>query len=443
MDFYTTLGTGKIGGQMWPGTPLDCGYTDPGASTRIPSTSLAPPWRVFPRTFTAGQNESSSYASIELAIRNFSDAITYHLTVTIEAPGELPVTFTAPGTFTGISNATMASDLAARINLLPSVSAVATNGVVLIRSRAPGSVGNQIRVITGLRPGISPAAPGPYAGSITDIAQVLLEGETYIPLPASSPRGGPSTGAYLRGGVDVPVNAGDGDSMVSLTGMTERLPLGILVNDSDFLSENILGDGATSLRSFSGGVRAVYQDLPLTGRGQEYTRFVNDPGSLLAASDGSILRYTPYGISTPSGTTSYRLYRGGGSVFVLSGAAPGGPVSWVSDSFASALRPVLKGAALACKAILVRNHPERAFALSNVRSQGDEIQLVVLTYAVYGTLHTTNTGVNLTGAISPTGYGEGYAAADRYLIHGRPMYKGRTRRVPDPGMTPAPYVTNT
>lgn len=443
MDFYTTLGTGKIGGQMWPGTPLDCGYTDPGASTRIPSTSLAPPWRVFPRTFTAGQNENSSYASIELAIRNFSDAITYHLTVTIEAPGELPVTFTAPGTFTGISNATLASDLAARINLLPSVSAVATNGVVLIRSRAPGSVGNQIRVITGLRPGISPAAPGPYAGSITDIAQVLLEGETYIPLPASSPRGGPSTGAYLRGGVDVPVNAGDGDSMVSLTGMTERLPLGILVNDSDFLSENILGDGATSLRSFSGGVRAVYQDLPLTGRGQEYTRFVNDPGSLLAASDGSILRYTPYGISTPSGTTSYRLYRGGGSVFVLSGAAPGGPVSWVSDSFASALRPVLKGAALACKAILVRNHPERAFALSNVRSQGDEIQLVVLTYTVYGTPHTTNTGVNLTGAISPTGYGEGYAAADRYLIHGRPMYKGRARRVPDPGMTPAPYVTNT
>jgi hypothetical protein len=230
--------------------------------------------------------------------------------------------------------------------------------------------------------------------------------------------------------------------MVSLTGMTERLPLGILVNDSDFLSENLLGDGATSLRSFSGGVRAVYQDLPLTSQGQEYTRFVNDPGSLLAASDGSILRYIPYTVSTPSGTTSFRIYRGGGAVFVLSGNAPGGPVSWVSDSFAPALRPVLKGAALACKAILVRNHPEQAFGVANVRSQGDEVQLVLLTHAFYGTPTTTQDGANLTGVISPTGYGEGYAAADRYLIHGRPMYVGRARRIPNPAMDPAPYVTN-
>lgn len=442
MDFYTTLGTGKVGGQMWPGTPLDCGYTDPAASSRIPTTSLSLPWMVFPRTFTAGQTDSFSYASLELAIRNYASAITYHLTVTIEAPGANPVTFTAPGSFTGGSNAAMAQDLAEEINLLPSVSATASNGVILIQSRAPGSIGNQIKVTTGLRPGIAPAAPGPYLGPLSEIVQVFKEGELDIPSRARGPIGGAVTGSYLLGGVDVPVNAGNGDSMISLTGMTERLPLGILVNDSDFLSENLLGDGATSLRSFSGGVRAVYQDLPLTSQGQEYTRFVNDPGSLLAASDGSILRYTPYTVSTPSGTTSFRIYRGGGAVFVLSGNAPGGPVSWVSDSFASALRPVLKGAALACKAILVRNHPEQAFGVANVRSQGDEVQLVILTHAFYGTPTTTQDGANLTGVISPTGYGEGYAAADRYLIHGRPMYVGRARRIPNPAMDPAPYVTN-
>lgn len=442
MDFFTTLGTGKMGGQMWPGTPLDCGYTDPaaGAEGRIPSSALDLPWRILPRAFTEGQNRNPSTASLLLTFKDYASAITYHFTVTVENPGGVPYTISAPGGFTGVSNATMATSLAGKINEagnLP-VTAIANGASVLFRAKTPGSVGNAIRVTTTLRPNLAPSAPGPYPGAITSIAEIQLPGGLLVPVAATHSVGSSTTGSNLFGGLDLPVNAGDGNSMVSLTGVTERLPLGILASDSDFISENILGDRSSSLQSFPGGVRAVYEDLPLTGNGQEFTRFVNDPGSLLALSDGGILAYIPYTDATPSGSTSFRLYRGGGAVFVLSGTAPGGPVSWVSDGFAASLKPVLKGAALACKALLVRNYHEEAFALASERSEGDEIQMVILTYAVYGTPTSTSDGVTLSGVISPTGYGEGYASADRYLIPGRPMDRGRTRNTPNPGLQPAP-----
>jgi hypothetical protein len=118
----------------------------------------------------------------------------------------------------------------------------------------------------------------------------------------------------------------------------------------------------------------------------------------------------------------------------------------VSDSFPASGRPVLKGAVLAGKALLVRNFYEEAFNTgdpSRIRSQGDEIQLVVLTQAVYGDGNTQAEGVTLSGQISPTGYGEGYSAADRYLLEGRPMDRGRTRTTPDPALQPAPFFRST
>jgi hypothetical protein len=254
----------------------------------------------------------------------------------------------------------------------------------------------------------------------------------------------PRTSVNFAGGVDYPANAGDGSSVISLTGMTERLPLGILVSDSDFVAENLLGDGATSLRSYQGSLRAVYENVPLTSGGLEYTRFLGEPGTVLSMCDGAILQYVAYTALTPTGTKKYRIYRGGGAGFVLSGSAPGGPITWVSDSFSASVQPVLKGAALACKAILVRNYRESAFGVGgNVRTEGDEIQLVVLTQAVYGTPDSTQDGVTLSGVISPSGYGQGYAAADRFLIPGRPMDRGRTRRTRDPNTPPAPYFPGT
>lgn len=166
-------------------------------------------------------------------------------------------------------------------------------------------------------------------------------------------------------------------------------------------------------------------------------------------SDGAILQYIPYnpGVTPPlSGTRKFRLYRGGGAGFVISGTDPGGPLSWVSESFPASLQPVLKGAALACKALLVRNFHEEAYAMGTsgrIRTEGDELQMVVLTYGIFGDGRSVQDGVTLHGSISPTGYGEGYAAMDRYRLNGRPMDRGRVRTIPDPTQEPAPYPGST
>lgn len=244
------------------------------------------------------------------------------------------------------------------------------------------------------------------------------------------------------GGVDVPVNAGIGNSQLALTGMTERLPLGILLNDSDFLSENPLNDAASAVQTFPSALRPIQKLLPLTTGGQEYDRFLGAPGDLVAQADGSILQYTPYNASTaPAGTRGYRMYRGGGSLFVLDGPNPGGPVDFAVTSFPPAIRPILKGGVLVGKAMLVRNFPEEAFAPSRTTSYGDEIQMLVITNGVFGTTLTTRDGLTLDASIGSAGYGEGYAASDRYRIDGKPMFRDFSFRHPDPAnVQPTPYI---
>lgn len=242
------------------------------------------------------------------------------------------------------------------------------------------------------------------------------------------------TRTKLRGGVDLPVNAGLGSSQLRLTGMTERLPLGVLLQDSDFLCENPLGEDASAMRTFSASIRPIQNLLPLTGGGEEYTRFLGAPGELIAMADGSIAidGYVAWTTATPTGTKRFRLFRGGGSAFVLGGQNPGGPIDWVSESFPASLKPVLKGGILSCKALLVRNFYEEAFSGPYTVTEGDEIQMVVITHGIFGDVRTVETGITLEGVISPSGYGEGYAAADRYRCHGRPLMKANSRNVPNP-----------
>jgi len=80
---------------------------------------------------------------------------------------------------------------------------------------------------------------------------------------------------------------------------------------------------------------------------------------------------------------------------------------------------------------LVRNFPEAPFSTPVVVSEGDEIQMIVITHGLFGNGRTQEEGITLSGIISPTGYGEGYAASDRYRCTGRPMYRAFTRSVPD------------
>ena len=142
----------------------------------------------------------------------------------------------------------------------------------------------------------------------------------------------------------------------------------------------------------------------------------------------------PYTSATLGGVKRFRVNRGGGAGYVLNGDNPGAPIDWVSETFPSVLKPVLKGGVLACRAMLVRNFYEEALPGDGpvVVSNGDEIQMVIITNAKFGDPSVTDNGLTLDGIVSPAGYGEGYAAVDRFLIPGRPMFRTHNREAPDP-----------
>lgn len=274
-------------------------------------------------------------------------------------------------------------------------------------------------------------------------ATVAIEDVLQLEIPYSNDQavGAQVTNATLGGAQDLQMNGGDGTSQIKLVGMTERLPLGALLQDSDFLCENPLNDEASAVKTSPAGPRPIQTVMPLTAKGGEYTRFFGAPGELLALADGSISvmsfgawRQTSEGGGGPTGSRKFRLYRGGGSAFTLSGDNPGAPIDWVSETFPEAFHPVLKGGILTCRAMLVRNYREDVIPSGSTYkvSDGDEIQMVVITHGTLGDGNTRDEGLTLRGDISPTGYGEGWAAADRYRLEGKPLYKGFSRMVPNP-----------
>lgn len=434
VDFYTTLGTGKVGGLLYPGTVTDCGHTEntEASSMRRPDASVSPAWKVVPRTFTDGQPPVGDAASLRLVVINNALVVVGN-TIVVSGPGFNTVTLTAGVDFViGATEEDTANNITTAMFLALYPSGILTplwygGRDVSLTAIVPGAVGNQIRVST------VPVTPGTDTG-------ILFVRPDGSPVVSGKGVGAISTAAYLVGGVDLPVNAGDGTSLINLTGLTDRLPLGILLQDSDFLCENPNGDTASALATSPAGVTQASQTIiPLAGEAREYTPFLGGPGQWVALSDGGILTYTAYTDATPTGTRRFRLYRGGGSAFVVSDPTPGGPMSWTAGSFPSSLRPVLKGGILACKAMLVRNLPEQAFATPSQTTPGDEVQMVIVTYGILGDGHTQTEGIELGGIISPTGYGEGFAAADRYRLEGRPMVTARAREYPPGDAEPALY----
>ncbi len=493
IDFYTTMGTGKIAGNLYPGTFMDIGVTapTPASATRIPSASQLDhnrDWHVQPRAYTEGQIKNKSRAKVFLGMGLEESSLlaqAYHHQIIFTLLGGEKVTCWGYSTAWAIGDPPVAEDdnnvwyevvmdpddhpgnarttamnllMALRDNRLAKQN-FALNHVGVMRAindgygfmleaLQTGAVGNNLHVecvsnlhtlidsvpfYSGHAVTVEVPTDNSHRRQTADMMEFFLVGNT-------------TTAAYFGGGTDVPMNAGLGESQLRLTGMTERLPLGILLKDSDFICENPLGDNATAFRTATSSIRPIQNVLPLAKDGQEYDRFFGAPGELLAMSDGEINWYTPYqgDPDTGTGTRKFRLHRGGGAVFNLSGDKPGGPVDWVSESMPSSLDPVMKGGALACKALLVRNFHETAFSSgtqpeATKRSDGDEIQLVIITHGVLGDGNSLHDGISISGEISPTGFGEGYSAADRYRIDGRPMHKARRRDCPDPGMPPLAY----
>jgi len=421
VDFYTTLGTGKVAGPMFPGTFSDVGFVDNmgPASTRIPASSLQPRWKVLPRTYTTGQagnfNRAGITVSIEGTIGDIADTEISFLTISGEWLTITAVTG-APGTdefLIGANTNVTATNMAAKINsldlLLTSVTARASQNKVQIEAVPTGAEGNQILIDINVEPS--------FGGNVEDWV-LEAPGLRNNMIPTS----GKITSSHLVGGEDVRVNAGRGNSSFNLTGMTERLPLGILLQDSDFLAENPMVDDSSAFNTYLNRFKPVQENLSIYHGETEYTRFLGDPGVYISQSDGGILRYQAYHETlSPTGSKRFRLYRGGGACQVLSDPVPGGPLDWSLGSFSGTLKPVLKGGVLIGKAMLVRNYPESAFSTVTTTSHGDEIQMLVVTYGVLGSVDSQREGINLSGKISPAGHGEGYAACDRYRLDGHPI----------------------
>lgn len=429
VDFYTTMGTGNMGGELFPGTVTDVGYTEdtPAAASRLPESTGDNQFRILTRAFSEGQRTNDIRAELDLKVVGNNATFNFGVdTVSIITLDGVLVEFTAVNGPTSNEDefdassadpATIARELHEAINArsvlrttLVSVNDVDSPRLKLV-SVPVGDEGNGIFVeVRGV-----------------ENIQIL------VPKDRDTTLSGTVTGSFMRRGVDLPINAGTGDTQLRLTGMTERLPLGILIQDSNFIGENPLRDNASAIVTLAAGMRPVQSLLPLTrDGGEEYSRFLGEPGEFVSSQDGAILQYQAYTDATPGGTRRYRIFRGGGSSFVLSDPNPGGPVDWASGSLAPADDPVLKGGLLACKAMLVRNFHEEAFSTDDTTTHGDEIQMVVLTFGILGEGNTQRDGVNLNGEISPTGFGEGFAAADRYRLEGKPMYKGRVRNPTDP-----------
>ena len=426
MEFWTTLGTGKVGGSLYPGTVTDVGFTQntPEAASRIPAASSDPRWRVLSRAFTEGHKTQDTHARIQLVVLDFSIGGSSLIITRVDgSQAVIPIAASA-------SNVASATAIVASINggvydLGFTVTAWNDESpVVTIQAVESGPDGNLISV------------------RITDTDAVALR------------RGFPSDGSLqnvtqttLAGGVNTPVNGGIGISQLKLTGMTERLPLGILLQDADFMGEDPLSTMESVFGSSMGGIKPFQSLLPLTtsesGATVEYTRLVGGAGHWVGMSDGSILQYGAYNaITNPTGTKSFRLYRGGGAGFVLTDPQPGGPIDWVSGAFPKALAPVLKGGLLTAKALLVRNFHEEAFAGDETTTHGSEIQMVIVTRGMLGRGSTQTTGVTFNGVISPTGFGEGYAAADRYRLEGKPLAR-RVQAPLDPNVPLAVFPGDT
>ena len=459
MDFYTTMGTGAVGGFVSRSNFSDVGYIDYSRANsmnaqndRISLTSS----EALPQTkvglFTEGLNEKSEFASATLGL--LGSKFTYYT----GAVGEhrLKITYIlASGTeFTYLLDDTSPpSDMEALVeeiesfcdtNGIPSrtltLNAVSSNYAVTFYAKVRGLAGNQTRLDVSLVPKSTSlfTTNSPNTGHLVG----LVGGENAL-LPKYL--GYSKTKVYLKGGTEVPVNAYSGKESqidVSLVGLTSRLPLGILVNDHDFLCEDILRNEATRLQTLGSKLTSTPSEAGVDENGNPYSKIVGGSGELLQMGDGAPLVYGAFPLS--GGTKSYRVYRGGGSVFGASGEVKGGPLSFLNDSISSELNPVLKGSALACRAMLVRNFKESAFDTQNlsVRSFGDEIQLLIVTNAVFrgNNTYTENLPLSLGGSISPSGFGEGFASADRYRIKGLPLMRGNSPDVED--VNPASFNKN-
>ena len=440
MDFYTTLGTGKLGGEVYPTTVTDINHTEH-KPFRNPTLYTG----AYPSTKTSTFSQppqKGGYATIFL-FDNIA-IINKYATATVSFSNSKE-SFSFP--FAGYADATIIATelmnfLQGRGYELSQVTGDYTHagsdhkyyGILIrepyanyntIMSLDTQFAGRDLQLFEGVR-------EAPMSFNFYD-SVVVGNRENEYGLPSRT-----RTSVSFSKPSYNPTNAGSGITPISLVGLTSRLPLGSLVRDADFVCEDILNNQSSYLFSSTGNISTLSNSVPVNPDGRPYSRSVGVSGDILQMTSGDLSQSVPLAESN----NYYSVSRGSGAVFGSSGDVAGSPFSFLTTSLNESSKPVLKGSALACRAMLVKNFYEEF--QGNVRSYGDELQLLVVTHCIDGatrsplTANTTSSQLTIGGEISPTGYGEGFAAADRYRIKGRPLSKTHSNQE-DLNIKPAPY----
>jgi len=264
-----------------------------------------------------------------------------------------------------------------------------------------------------------PVVPGSY----TDIGYLDLSGYPFEALTDDDRKVLSRAHPYTQSGETVAPSLSE-----TLGGVTERLPLGLMVSDYQFIGEGVQGDYK----------RFWTPDVSMETLGDYHSDRRLSKTTLSGAmvfSDGTS------GLQYEHTHELYRTLRGG-TVMTASGSKPGGAVvmsggrtykdlPYLNNPDAKNLK--MHGAVLFGVAFLVRNKSEVVTDDDLKASFGDEVQMLVLTGMTLGeeldlTGDYTKEFVDLLIQMHPMGAGEGYCAADRYRIEGRPLQK-RMRNV--------------
>lgn len=446
MDFYTTLGSGNIGGKLYPSTFTDVGFahysndtSEQGVAHKVAVVNTEPYPQNKLGVFTETLKEPSTRDAVTLIIKNShhddlsgtTDGYQLKISLYDRSKNDTKEYLYDVSNVDNVTNSV--NDLVTSINAHYPTTVTRYNDYTLIQIRGFIFGNTENRFSAEIE-----WVNGNDRKSGIDQIVSLRDGLIYFLDPIfTHDNSSRRSKVFFKGGNSIAVNGGKGNIPYSLVGMTSRLPLGILVNDFDFLCEDPLNNQISYLKSYgSQNTPYSYNEIPTNDLGLPYTISLGNSGEFVQMSDGSILEYTSYSSATPTGTKKYRMYRGGGSLFGVSGVNAGSPLTWGVDSISAQLNPVLKGGVLACRAMLVKNFDETAFEGNDVsvRSYGDEIQLVIATNAIYG---ERNKDLVMGGTISPSGYGEGFASSDRYRLTGKPLLKTSSDDTIYDNITPA------
>lgn len=267
----------------------------------------------------------------------------------------------------------------------------------------------------------APGNPPDYVGTLLDLSRrfslnrVGFEdwASPKFPVTASSLAVRPTT---TLGALD---QIYDNDVHQEFSGCTTQLPLGALFRDKDFIGKTLYqsrssnGIGAIPIGAMAIVPYEVSASQVSSGNSTwEGVEFVcGQSSSTAGAGSESMIRVD--GTNNVSSVTVFKTSRGG-AAYSATGPWPGGVLS----SRMPKARPNTEvGSVLLATAYLVRSQPE-VIGSSEIH-MGSELQMVIVTQAAPAYFRDSEIVHSASGA------NEGFTAADRYRIMGRPLEKRR------------------